>query len=97
MSGGFLWGASWLHLHHRLHSGGIRPAPVLGWVSGGGALGLAGFIFNYARRIRVIIIEPSPMIEPEPDKTPLKAVVKPAEENQVILTRSKTKAMAQQV
>ena len=50
---------------------------------------------HHARRIRVKMIEPSPMIEPEPDNTPLKAVVKPAEENLVILTRSKTRAMAQ--
>ena len=38
-AGGGAWGACWLHLHHRLHSAGLRPAPGLSWVSGGGAWG----------------------------------------------------------
>ncbi len=32
-------GARRLHLHHRLHSAGLRPAPGLGWVSVGCAMG----------------------------------------------------------
>jgi hypothetical protein len=40
-------------------------------------------------------IRPSPRIEQEQDKTPLKVVVEPVEEIQMILTRIKTKSMAQ--
>jgi hypothetical protein len=50
---------------------------------------------HFASSIGVKTIEPSPAIEQEPDKTPLKAVVRPAEETPIILTRSKTKGMAQ--
>ncbi len=51
-------GARLLHLHHRLHSSGLRPAPDLSWVSGGGAWGACRLHLHH--RLHSVGLHPAP-------------------------------------